>query len=241
MRSFLVLVVAACAGCPNTLVGAPCDAIGEETCEGTAPLRCDSRRWQKLGECSAACVQGPLQLHEETEVADDATWTCAEGKHVIDATITVAAGKTLTIEEGAIVEVAQGARVDAAPEGRIVAEGSALVPILFQSKDNVLGGYGGLSQGGVNVWANRDAEQSRLVNVIISQAIHGLGVFGLADGVDPPVVEDSTFRDNLNYGILIRGCQGEPDIPDFFAAGNQFFTNNETDTTDDDVSVCDPE
>jgi hypothetical protein len=236
----LLVVVAGGAGCPNSLIGGPCNTIGEETCEGEVPLRCDSRRWQKLGDCSAACVQGPLQVHDETDVATDTTWTCIDGKHVVDATITVAEGQTLTIEEGAIVEIAQGARLDAAPGARIVAEGSNLVPITFTSKDHVLGGYGGLNLGGVNVFANADGEPTRLVNIIIEQAIHGLGIFGLADGVDPPVVQDSTFRDNLNYGILIRGCQGAPEIPDFVAAGNQFFTNHETDETDDDVSVCDP-
>jgi hypothetical protein len=242
MRSLLaacaVSLLGACA--PGSLVGKNCPELGLEECEGNAPLQCDGRRWVQLGECAGRCVMTPGTTHDEAEVTADTTWTCAESGHTVTGTLTIAPNTTLTIEPGTTIRVATGGRIVASPEARVVAEGTNLTPILITSDNETRGGFGGLSEGGLNVYVNKTAEPSVLKNVIVERAIHGLGLFGLEDGEVPPVVEDCTFRDNLNYGILLRTCAGEPPIPDFAAAGNQFFTNGpaEGDPSDYEVSEC---
>lgn len=229
-------LLAATTACgPATLVNAPCDDLGDEVCEGPAPLRCDGRRWQKIGECAGSCLQAIQTEHDEQRVTGEVTWTCLESTHVVKQSITVTSGSTLTIEPGVVLRLDPASRITTEPGGRIVAEGTELVPILVTSNNETQGGFGGLAEGGINVYANRTGEPSIIREVIIERGIHGLGVFGLEPDVTPPVVENSTFRDNLNYGIIVRACSGGPTIPDFAAAGNQFFGNGEGE-----VSVCDP-
>jgi hypothetical protein len=237
MRSLVVVLatlvasfLGACA--PGTLVGKNCTDLGEETCEGTAPLRCDGRRWVQLGVCAGRCAVGPGTTHDETEITEDTTWTCAESNHVVTGTLTVNAGVVLTIEPGALIRVATGSSLVADQEARIVAEGTNLLPILITADNEVRGGFGGLASGGLNIWVNKTAEPTVLKNVIVERAIHGLGLFGLEEGEAPPVMEDNTFRDNVNFGILLRACVGEPPIPDFEADGNLFFTNGEAGVSD---------
>lgn len=225
-----VSIFGACA--PGSLVGKNCEELGEELCEGNAPLQCDGRRWVQLGECAGRCVVGPGTTHDATEITSDETWACTGSSHTVTGSLSIAAGAVLTIEPGTLIRVASGGRIVADREARIDAQGTNLLPILITADSETAGGFGGLAEGGLNVYVNKTAEPTVLKNVIIERAIHGLGLFGLEDGEEPPVLEDCTFRDNVNFGIILRACVGDPPIPDFAAAGNQFFTNDQGDVSE---------
>lgn len=233
-----LLLVVPCitlAGCPpTTLVGQPCSTAGENQCEGDGLLRCDGQFYRLLAECATECVaksgRAPTE-HKEAILSADETWQCAEGPHLVGTTITVAAGVTLTLEAGALLRMAPASRINADPQGRIDALGTTEASILMTSDDELKGSYGAGAEGGLNVFAVESGEPSRIEHTIIERGRHGLGVFGLSATAAPPVVEGNTFRDNQNYGILVR-CNGTPEIPDF-AATNNFFTNDAGD-----VSTC---
>jgi hypothetical protein len=227
----LVLV----SGCPTgSLIGQPCEEAGEEQCEGDQNLRCDGTVWTLLAECSYKCIDEKAVIEHSGPIQDDETWTCAEGPHLVKETMTVGAGHTLTIEKGALVRMVASARINTDVAGRIEANGDENAPILVTSDSGDAPGFGGATEGGLNVFAVTTGEPSVIVNTIIERGTHGLGVFNIADGALLPVVENNTLRDNAGYGIIIS-CSGDaPAVPDFRAAGNQFF-KNET----GEVSPCD--
>jgi hypothetical protein len=233
IRIALTFAVVA-AGCPPaSLVGQPCADAGESTCEGDALLRCDGRYYVELAPCAFECRGSePLITHAAGLLSADETWTCAEGPHLVSGTLTVAADATLSIEAGAQVRLDPASRINTDVAGRLDALGTLEAPILVTSNNNQSGGFGAGAEGGLNVFAVENGEPSRLEHTIVERGLHGIGVFGLASDATPPVVDNCTLRDNLNFGLLLT-CSGDPELPDF-AATNNFFNNGT------DISECNP-
>lgn len=211
-------------GCSDSQLGLPCETIGEEVCEDTFLLRCNGTEWLKLADCDHTCVEGTGTLH--TELAGDETWACEDSPHVVDRVLTIPDGATLTVTAGTEVRVVRGARIDTTPSSQLVATGVEGAEVLFTSDDNTQGGFGGLNQGGLNLFGGPDAA-SVLDFVIVERATNGIGVLGLSADNDAPDIQNSTFRDNEGWGILVRGCVGTVDIPDFEQANNRFYENGE--------------
>ena len=223
----IAFVAVALSGCPTgSLIGQPCEEAGEEKCEGDQQIRCDGTVWTLLSECSSECIGGKDEVSHSGPILDDQTWTCAEGPHVVNDTMTVGAGVTLEIQAGALVRIVAAARINTDPAGRIEANGDENAPILVTSKSGDAPGFGGATEGGLNVFAVTTGDPSVVKNTIIERGTHGLGVFNIAENALMPVVENNTFRDNDGYGIIISCSGATPPIPDFRAAGNQFFKND---------------
>jgi hypothetical protein len=220
-------LVVACG--PKSVIGQPCETAGEEICEGAQRIRCDGTRYAVLAPCSYECVEAEGVTHEQGELLADETWTCAEGPHIVNGNVTVGAGATLTIEPGVQLRLTPSSTLNA-PEGRIVIDATAGGPVLVTSDNGQQAGFAASGSGGINVFAApAGVEPSVLRHVIVERGRNGLGVFGLSATAVPPVVENCTLRDNQGLGIVV-GCD-EPDapVPDFVAAGNQFFDNGEGD------------
>ena len=217
-------LVAACG--PKSVIGRSCETAGEELCEGTQRIRCDGTRYVELAPCSYQCVEAEGVQHEQGELTNDETWACADGPHIVNGNVTVAAGATLTIEAGTQLRLTPSSTLNVDPEGRIVVEATSGGPVLVTSDNGQQAGFAASGSGGINVFAVADGvEPSILRHVIVERGRNGIGVFGLSATSTPPVIENCTLRDNLGLGIIV-GCD-EPDapVPDFVAAGNQFFDN----------------
>jgi hypothetical protein len=227
------LVLSACP--PSTLVGQPCEELGETLCEDLTQIRCDGQFYRVLAECSNECVAASkldVVTHEDAIAADE-TWTCEEGPHLVRGPLSIGAGTTLTIEAGALVRLELGSSLTADVAGRIDALGVAEAPILFTSNNGLAGGFGSTASGALNVFAVEDGEPSRVEHTIIERGVTGMSVSGLSATATPPVVDGNTFRDNDTFGILLF-CSGDnPPVPDFEAT-NEFFNN-----TAGTVSSCD--
>lgn len=222
----LVVVASGCG--PKTLEGLDCEVIGDEACEITALYVCDGQRFQKVADCHRQCVVRPATEHPEEALAGDQTWTCAESPHLVTRVLTLAGGASLTIEPGTEVRFAPGARIDTTPESRVVAEGTQGAPILFTSDDETKGGWASLNQGGLNLFVRPEGEEpSVLRHALVERAVNGVGLLGLEDGKSIPIIEDSQLRDNLTWGVVVRGCVGDPAIPDLEGSGNLFINNGE--------------
>jgi hypothetical protein len=222
--AFASSLVAACG--PRSAAGGACDTAGEELCEGTQRLRCDGTRYAVLAACSFQCVDAADVRHEQGTLTSDETWACADGPHVVNGNVTVGVGVTLTIEAGVQLRLTPSSTLDVDPEGRLVVDASAGAPVLVTSDTGAQAGFASPGAGGINLFAVPDgAEPSVLRHVIVERGRNGLGVFGLSTTSTPPVIENCTLRDNQGLGIVV-GCD-EPDapVPDFAAAGNQFFDN----------------
>jgi hypothetical protein len=227
------LVLAACPS--GSIIGEPCTDGGEEVCEGDVLIRCDGQVYVQLAPCANKCIEEKAAVsHDNADVSANETWTCAEGPHVVETTMTVQSGATLTIEAGAIVRIKGGARINTVIDGRIEAKGTSAATILVTSESGEAAGFGGLAEGGLNVFAVADGEPSSIEHTIVERGLHGIGIFGLSSDRTPPVIENNTLRDNTNYGIVIDPCgEADPPMPDWAADGNQFFRNG-----DGDVSPC---
>jgi hypothetical protein len=120
------------------------------------------------------------------------------------------------------------------PEGRIVVDATSGAPVLVTSNNGQQAGFGAPGTGGINVFAAAGGlEPSLLRHVIVERGYNGLGVFGLSATAVPPTVENSTLRDNQDFGIVLGCDELDAPVPDFAAAGNQFFENGEGD-----VAAC---
>lgn len=216
--------VAACG--PKSLIGQPCDTAGEELCEGTQRVRCDGTRYALLAPCFHECVEAEGVTHEQGELTADETWTCAEGPHVVNGNVTVGPGATLTIEPGAQLRLTPSSTLNVDPDGRIVVDATAGGPVLVTSDNGQQAGFAAAGSGGINVFAvAAGVEPSILRHVIVERGRNGLGVFGLSATSVPPIVENCTLRDNEGLGIIIGCDETDAPVPDFVAAGNQFFDN----------------
>ncbi len=230
----VVLVMSACP--PDSLIGQPCADAGNEVCEDEKLLRCDGKFFLLLADCAEQCIEKlPEVSHDKATIDADETWQCIDGPHFVPATITVSAGATLTIEAGALVRLNPASRIDTDRAGRVDALGTAEAPILFTSKTGLAAGFGAAGEGGLNVFAVESGQPSQVQHTIIERGIQGLGVFGLSSTATPPVVENNTLRDNENFGIVVSCDEPGAPIPDFAAAGNEFFGNGAGD-----VSTCAP-
>jgi hypothetical protein len=228
LASFFAIVPLLCACGPKVLEGSPCETIGEQTCEALALHQCDGSQWVRINECHHDCYIATPRAHDETSLSGDNTWTCAEGPHLVTQAMTIADGASLTIEPGTAVRFAQGARIDTTPASRLTADGTQSAPILFTSDDETIGGYGSANLGGVNLYVRNDGgEASSLKWALVERAVNGVGLLGLEDGATLPAIEDNAFRDNQSWGVILRGCVGEPTPPDLEAAGNLFLNNPE--------------
>jgi hypothetical protein len=74
-------------------------------------------------DASVAAVSGAI--------AANTTWTAAGGPYQVTAGITVNSGATLTVQAGTTVYLASGVGITVAAGGRILAEGTELLPIRF--------------------------------------------------------------------------------------------------------------
>ena len=68
----------------------------------------------------------------ETTLEDDTVWSC-DTIHQVNGSLLVAPGASLTIEPGSVVRVGEGGMVLVQRRGRLVAGGSAELPIVFTS------------------------------------------------------------------------------------------------------------
>jgi hypothetical protein len=238
-----VLVFSVCSlggGCPRTsLIGAPCADPDDklEVCEARSLLRCNGQVYELAAPCVATCPAPddiePLIAHEQETITTDTTWACEDGAHVVTGVVNVGPGATLTIEPGTSVRVDPSSRIDVDIDGRFVVDASAFAPVVMTSNNGQSAGFGSATSGGVNVFA-AEGEPSILRHFIVERGIQGLGVLGLSSTTTPPVIQNSTFRDNENFGIKV-GCDEEDFVvPDFEAActgegdapcGNNFFEN----------------
>jgi hypothetical protein len=234
LRSAIPALAFALASCaPGGSELTPCETIGEQMCEGLALLTCDGAEWVETAPCHHQCVPNAPRQVNAAEVTSDETWGCGDGPHLVTQALTVQSGATLTIEAGAEVRFSAGARIDTTQQSRLVADGTIVAPILFTSDDAVIGTYGSANLAGLNLFVRGDdGDPSSLTHAIVERAVHGVGILGLEDGKTPPVLEDNTFRDNQSWGVLLRGCVGEPAIPDL-TTDNLFFNNGEGD-----ISAC---
>lgn len=243
-----VFVSGLLAGCPKTtLVGEPCGPDDEAgPCEGTQKLRCNGRFYEIQAPCHFDCLEElPLVPHEQETIAQDTTWACGAGAHVVTGTVIVGAGATLTIEPGASVRIDPSSRIDVDADGRVVVDATAGAPVTVTSNNGEAAGFGSSTSGGLNVPATEaPALGSILKHLIVERGIHGLGIFGLSSTTVPPLVQDCTFRDNQNFGIKVACAEADAPVPDFAAScadagadarvcGNQFFGNGV-----DEVSSC---
>lgn len=231
----LALVVSVVSACPpDTLVGQPCDAPADGPCEGDKLLRCDGRFYIELAPCAVECRGNePVTTHDGLITADE-TWTCADGPHLVTGQLSVQPDVTLTIEAGTQIRLDPASRINIDIAARIDAQGVIEAPILVTSNTGEKPGFGAGAEGGINMFAVETGEPSRLEHTIVERGIHGIGLFGLSSDATPPVIEDCTFRDNENFGILVL-CNGDAvEVPDF-TANNSFFTNG------GDVSECNPD
>lgn len=221
---------------PASLEGQPCAEAGEEQCEGDALLRCDGRFYLRLADCAVQCKGEEAQVTHSGTISADETWTCAEGPHLVSTgTLAINDGVTLTIEPGTQVRLDPAARISAGAGGRVDALGDVNAPILVTSNTGEIGGFGDGDEGGINVSAVQSGEPSRIEHTIVERGIHGVVLFGLAEDATPPIVENSTFRDNQRFGVVLL-CNGDDvEVPDFTAT-NQFFGNE-----GGDVSGCNPD
>lgn len=221
-----LLFLASCG--PRVLEGLPCDDIGLESCEGTALYVCDGSEYQKTADCHHQCVVRPPTEHDEETLGADETWTCAEGPHLVSRVLTLGTGVELRIEPGTEVRFGPGARIDTSPSSRLVAEGTREQPLLFTADDETIGGWGSLNQGGLNLYVRGiDEEPSVLVHAVVERAVNGVGVLSVEDGLPLPRIEQTQIRDHVSFGILLRGCVGEPQLPTFDDEGNSFVNNGE--------------
>ncbi len=215
---------------PKTLQGLACDTVGAEACEATSLYVCDGQAYQEVAACHRQCVVSLPTLHEEETLAGAQTWSCAEGPHLVTRVMSLSDGAELSIEAGAEVRFASGARIDTTASSRVVAEGTQTAPILFTSDDETKGGWGSLNQGGLNLFVRPAGEApSTLKHVLVERAVNGVGILSLEDGQSVPVIEDSQLRDNLTWGVIVRGCVGTPTLPDLEAeeSGNLFINNGD--------------
>jgi hypothetical protein len=246
MRSlFPLVVVALLPACPPaSLVGEACTADDpQDPCEGRAQLHCDGQVYVLLAACSADCAGDdvPLISHDREQIDSDTTWTCEEGAHVVTGTVDVGPGATLTIAPGAAVRLDLTSHIDVDPAGRVVVDATDFAPVIMTSNNGQSAGFGTATSGGLNVFAT-EGEPSILRHLIIERGIQGLGVFALSSTANTPIIQNSTFRDNENFGIKVTCDELDFAVPDFAAdctgdndvpCGNSFFENKAGD-----VSPC---
>ncbi len=230
----VVVGVTACG--EKSKIGAPCDEIGPdevEICEGTRRLRCDGNAYQLLAACHHDCVEGAGTPHA-AEVGADETWTCVGSPHLVQGNVIVAVGATLTIEPGSEVRLLPSTHVTVSEGARVVVDAPAGAEVLFTSDNALAGGFGTSNTGGLDVFSTADAKPSILRGLIVERGQNGITVSGLSSRTEEhPVIERCTFRDNSRFGILVNCEDADVDVPDYAAAGNQFFSNGSGE-----VSTC---
>ena len=251
MRVAVVVVavsLVAVSGCgPQSLEGQPCTGADDPdvVCEERLQLRCNSQIYVRQSDCSSECTEGAPEVPHQGDISASQTWACETGVHIVTGLINVAAGATLTVAPGAAIRVDPSSRIDVDPAGRFVVDAPDLQKVLVTSNNGEGGGFGASSSGGINVFAS-EGEPSIVRGLIIERGIHGLGVFGLSTTTATPVIQNSTFRDNQNFGIKVTCDELDFVVPDFTAAcadvadgapcGNAFFGNGLAE-----VSTCDAE
>lgn len=236
--------VAACG--PRSQEGQPCTGPDDPDtlCEERVQLRCNSQIYVRQSDCSSECSEGVAEVAHQGDITSSQTWACEAGIHVVTGLINVAAGTTLTVAPGALVKINEASRIDVDRAARFVVDAPDLQKVLVTSANGEAGGFGASSSGGINVFAS-EGEPSILRGLIVERGIHGIGVFGLSSTTATPVIENSTFRDNQNFGIKL-GCDEIDFVPPDFSAtcgdvaegqpcDNSFFGNG------DDVSACNAE
>jgi hypothetical protein len=118
LGSLLPFVVA---GCESTNASTPAVGDAGNPTDASVPSTC-------------ATPTGPGTKHDAAPTADE-TWTAAASPHIIDVSLSIAAGRTITIEPCATVQL-KGA-VGVLVEGKLVAEGEADKPIRIERGDPV--------------------------------------------------------------------------------------------------------
>lgn len=241
---FAVVALGASCGPTGPTPGGRCtDDDDFDVCFERSTMRCTNGFYVVLAECTASCPANldPVVTHEQLEVTGDETWTCLEGTHLVTGTVTVREGATLTLEPGARVRIDPSSHIDVEPGARIVIDALPFAPVIMTSNNGQSAGFGTSTSGGLNVFAAEVGEPSVLRNLIVERGIHGLGLFGLSTAARTPIVQNSTFRDNENFGVKVACAEEDFVIPDFEAAcsgddqpcGNNFFGNGRSP-----VSAC---
>jgi hypothetical protein len=228
-----VLSVGACG--PSSLENRACpEQEGESVCEGNVQLRCVSV-WTRVADCAYECVAaagGEGTVHEEAVLTSSEEWACEDSPHQLTGTIEVSAGAVLTIAPGTKITLDETASIAVGATGRLVADASSSSPILVTPTNALEGGFGRQRSGGIDLQAVEagTVEPSVLRNVIVERGEHGVSVTNVGDRTLAPVIAGNTFRDNVNFGVLLD-CSGMPDELPAYATTNQFFSNDAGDVS----------
>lgn len=81
-------------------------------------------------------------------LAADTVWTAVDGPYSITSSLTAPAGVTLTIEPGTTVYLGSGVNLTVSNGGRILAEGTAALPIRFSRTPGSTSSWGGITING---------------------------------------------------------------------------------------------
>lgn len=116
LGSLVTIALASLAACESSTTAAPQGDAGASPTDADVPSTC-------------VPATGDGTMHSQAPTADE-TWTAAASPHVVDANLTIAAGRTITVEPCAVVQL-KGA-VGMLIQGKLVAEGAADKPIRFE-------------------------------------------------------------------------------------------------------------
>ncbi len=122
-------------------------------------------------------------------VAQDVTWTAADGPYHLTNTLTVAAGATLTIEPGATLYLHPQVDLVVADGGRLLAEGTAALPLRFTTPPGTTSSWGGLVLHG-----SANSPETRIAHT----HLEGNGTVCLE------VLDGTVALDHLSFGTPTR-------------------------------------
>ena len=128
-------------------------------------------------------VYDDASITDVSAISGNTVWTVAGGPYLITSTITVD-DETLSIEPGTTVYVAPGMRINVSGTGRILAEGTAALPIRFSKQPSAAGTWNG-------IFIDEATQESRFSHVIFADN----GTTAISAQTGSRVVVDSvTFR-----------------------------------------------
>ena len=166
-------------------------------------------------------------------ITTDTTWTLANSPYVVTGDVTVNAGITLTIEPGVVVKFRDWYQ-DLLVDGRLLAGGNGLSPIIFTSyRDDAHGGDtngDGPSSAAPNDWGGI-ALRAPSSGSVLEHTWIGYGGYGgtvayanLHLYTSDATVQNNTIAWSSHYGIRVGGVDPAHSL---LLAGNTFTNNSE--------------
>lgn len=176
------------------------------------------------------------QTYERTNVCGpigvDTTWTESGNVYVLTCDVTVNAGVTLTIQPGVVVKLLD-AWTDLYVNGKILAQGTAVSPVVFTSyRDDT---HGGDTNGDGSASSPAPGDWSAvLINASSVDSVFSYAWFGYGGGNENAslklattrvTLQNNTFYRSSDNGIYLNGVNNalNPAYP-FVLTGNSFIT-----------------